>query len=68
LVAEGQRDAGAIAARMRELIGTAADVRIDYVALVDPETLQPVETITGRTLAALAVRIENTRLIDNCII
>ncbi len=68
LAAEGQRSAEAIAARMRELIGTAADARIDYVALVDPETLQPVETLTGRTLAALAVRIENTRLIDNCIL
>ena len=68
LVQQGQRDTGAIAARMRELIGTAEDASIDYVALVDPETLQPIETITGRTLAALAVRIENTRLIDNCII
>ena len=55
----------AIAARMRKLIETAEDARIDYVALVDPETLQPVETIAGRTLAALAVKIENTRLIDN---
>jgi pantoate--beta-alanine ligase len=68
LVQEGQRSAEAIAARMRKLIGTAADARIDYVALVDPESLQPVETITGRTLAALAVRIENTRLIDNCLL
>ena len=53
---------------MRELIETAEDARIDYIALVDPDTLQPVETITGRTLAALAVKIENTRLIDNCLL
>ncbi len=68
LVAGGQRRAGEIAARMRELIETAEDARIDYIALVDPETLQPVETIAGRTLAALAVKIENTRLIDNCLL
>ena len=68
LVEEGQRDARAIAARMRELIETAEDARIDYVALVDPDTLQPVETIAGRTLAALAVKIESTRLIDNCLL
>jgi pantoate--beta-alanine ligase len=68
LVEEGQRDARAIAARMRELIETAEDARIDYVALVDPETLEPVETIAGRTLAALAMKIENTRLIDNCLL
>ena len=34
--------------------------------LVDPETLDPVEELSGCTLAALAVRIEGTRLIDNC--
>ena len=68
LVAGGERDARRIAARMRELIETAEDARIDYVALVDPETLLPVETIAGPTLAALAVKIENTRLIDNCVL
>lgn len=68
LVAEGQRDAEAIAQRMRDLILMAGDARIDYVALVAPETLESVTTISGPTLAALAVKIENTRLIDNCIL
>ncbi len=68
LVAEGARDAAAIAAQMRETITEAEDARIDYVALVDPETFEPVETIRGPTLAALAVRIENTRLIDNAVL
>jgi pantoate--beta-alanine ligase len=67
-VAEGHRDAGRIISQMRTLIETADDARIDYVALVDPNTLQPVEQITGPTLAALAVKIENTRLIDNCLL
>ena len=53
---------------MREAIDTAEDARIDYIALVDPETLLPVARITGPTLAALAVKIENTRLIDNCVL
>ena len=65
LVEQGEQNSREIAARMREMIEAAGDVRIDYVALVDPDTLEPVETIVGRTLAALAVRIENTRLIDN---
>ncbi len=68
LVAGGQRRAAEIVRRMREVILTAEDARIDYVALVDPETLLPVETVAQPTLAALAVRIENTRLIDNCIL
>lgn len=68
LVDAGERNADVIAARMREVIETAEDARIDYIAIADPETLEPVETITGPTLAALAVKIENTRLIDNCIL
>ncbi len=68
LVAEGQRDAAEIIAQMRGVIETAEDARIDYVALVDPDTLEPVATIAGRTLAVLAIKIENTRLIDNCIL
>lgn len=68
LVAQGNRNATEIAARMRDVIETAEDARIDYIALADPDTLQPLETITGRTLAALAVKIENTRLIDNCLL
>jgi pantoate--beta-alanine ligase len=68
LVAQGERDASKIAAEMQKTIETAEDARIDYIALVDPDTLQPVRTLTGQTLAALAVNIENTRLIDNCVL
>lgn len=68
LVARGEDDARAIAEQMRQRIRTADDARIDYVALVDPETLQPLDRIRAPALAALAVRIENTRLIDNCIL
>ena len=66
LVHGGERSAAVIAARMRERIEAVEPAQIDYIALADPETLQPIESITGRTLAALAVRIDNTRLIDNC--
>jgi pantoate--beta-alanine ligase len=65
LVDQGERSAAAVADKMRELIVSAEDAKIDYVALVDPETLQPVDEIRAPTLAALAVRIGRTRLIDN---
>lgn len=68
LVAAGQRDTRAIADEMRRLVLTAEDAQIDYIALADPETLDPIEEIRGPTLAALAVRIEGTRLIDNCLL
>jgi pantoate--beta-alanine ligase len=68
LAASGERDAARVLGRMRAIIASAEDARIDYVALVDPETLEGVDRIEGETLAALAVRIENTRLIDNALL
>jgi len=41
---------------------------IDYVAAVDPVTLKTVDMITAPTLLAVAVRVGNTRLIDNLIV
>lgn len=64
LVAQGQRDAACIARQMTETL-LAAGGQIDYVALVDPDTLAPANHIAGPVLAALAVRFDGTRLIDN---
>ncbi|BBD09619.1 pantoate--beta-alanine ligase [Desulfovibrio ferrophilus] len=41
---------------------------IDYLELVDPENIQPVQTLTGPTLAAVAVRLGKARLIDNLLL
>jgi len=68
MVAGGERDAAAIVERMREQVLSAEEAKIEYVALVDPDTLEPVSEIRGRTLAALAVRIGGTRLIDNLVV
>jgi pantoate--beta-alanine ligase len=64
-VATGQRDAAAIAAAARaEMNG----VDPEYLALVDPDSFQPVQTVDGRVLVAVAARIGVTRLIDNTIV
>jgi pantoate--beta-alanine ligase len=68
LVAGDQRDAATIAERMREMILSAGSAKIDYVALVDPDTMEPVGQIGSKTLAAVAVRFGDTRLIDNCLL
>lgn len=39
--------------------------KIDYVEIVNSENLEPIETIKGKVLIALAVYIGKTRLIDN---
>jgi pantoate--beta-alanine ligase len=68
LVRGGELRGEVILARMRDVLLAAGEARIDYLALVDPRTLQPVDAIHAPTLAAMAVRIEKTRLIDNCIL
>jgi pantoate--beta-alanine ligase len=42
--------------------------KIDYIAIVDPESLDPLEKIQSHTLIALAVYVGKTRLIDNILI
>ncbi|OGD31749.1 MAG: pantoate--beta-alanine ligase [Candidatus Aminicenantes bacterium RBG_19FT_COMBO_58_17] len=61
----GERAAGPIRERLSSAIAAESLARIDYVEIVDPSSLEPVERIDGEALVALAVYIGKTRLIDN---
>lgn len=50
---------------MTEIINTEPLAKIDYVSVVDANTMQPVHEITSPVLVAMAVYIGSTRLIDN---
>lgn len=54
-------------AEIRKVIENEPLAKIDYVELVDWNTLKPVETVSGEVLCAVAVYIGKTRLIDNFI-
>lgn len=64
-IAAGERDAAAIERAARTALN---GVEPEYLALVDPDTFQPVQTVDGRVLVAVAARIGATRLIDNTIV
>ena len=64
----GERDAGTVTRAMQRSITDAGPARVDYISVVDPETMQPVERIAGPVLLALAVHIGATRLIDNLLV
>lgn len=68
-VADGQRQADRIKTIIQKIIAKESLARLEYAAVVDFETLEPVKTIQpDRTLIALAVFIGKTRLIDNIIV
>lgn len=67
MVMEGETDVARIEDAMREKINAEPLARIDYVEIVDGRTMQPITTVQKPMLAAIAVYIGKTRLIDNFI-
>jgi pantoate--beta-alanine ligase len=64
-VEAGERDAERVLTAARDAM---QDVTPEYLALVDPDSLEPVRTVNGRVLLAVATRVGTTRLIDNTIV
>ncbi len=64
-VKNGERDAEKIMDLARDILGTGSDMRVDYLSLCDPQTLEDVALIQKETLMAMAVWVGKTRLIDN---
>ncbi len=64
-IAEGERDSAVVADRIRKQILAAGPAVIQYVEIVDPRTLRPVDRIQAEVRIILAVLIGNCRLIDN---
>jgi pantoate--beta-alanine ligase len=67
LFAAGEHSAEKIKAEICGMIGKTSG-RIDYIELVDSETLQPVEIVERQALIALAVKFSGARLIDNVVL
>lgn len=61
----GVQDAYEIAAWLRQSIAVQPLAQVDYAVVVDPETLQEIDTIERGGLAAVAVTFGKVRLIDN---
>ena len=65
LVGRGERSAPAFATAARNVISQAPLARIDYLEVVNAETLQPIAEIGADSLIAVAAFFGQTRLIDN---
>ena len=67
-VRSGERRVRSLVEAMRRLIHGNSGARIDYVAIVDADTLEPRSWLRGRMAVLLAVRVGRTRLIDNLLV
>lgn len=61
----GERNPAVILAAMNEHVRTEPLAVIDYISIVDTQTLEHLKHISGAALVAMAVRFGKTRLIDN---
>lgn len=64
----GEYDAAMLEQLGWEILAMEPEVRVDYLAIVDPERLEPVAVAESGTVAAVAARVGSTRLIDNAIL
>ena len=65
----GERDCDRLRALLTDMLGTEPRIKVDYAAIVDAATLEPVgrldRTDSSETLVALAAFVGRARLIDN---
>jgi pantoate--beta-alanine ligase len=64
----GERDAARLAAIGTQVIALEPGARLDYFAIVDADTLEPVDAVSRGTLIAVAAWVGATRLIDNIVL
>jgi pantoate--beta-alanine ligase len=65
MIAAGERQSVTLVRRGMEILNTAGGIRVDYLAVVDANTLIPVTSVDRGTLVAVAAYVGSTRLIDN---
>ena len=65
---QGERNAGKLIAAGKQEFTKEAAVRLDYLEIVDPETLEPRLSVSDRSLIAVAGFVGSTRLIDNILL
>ena len=64
--ADGLDDPDLLISEIRDIISANSGVSIDYISVVDKDTLSDKEVIDSQSVLALAIKVGGTRLIDNC--
>lgn len=64
----GEKTAAKLISAAKEIFAGEPAVTLDYFEIVDPDTLDPVERMSQKTLVAVAAYVGTTRLIDNIVL
>jgi pantoate--beta-alanine ligase len=64
----GERDAEMLRGTMKEVLTREPLAHVQYVSCADHDTLEELDTVTGKALLSMAVFIGKTRLIDNVVL
>ncbi len=54
--------------QMRKILNQIPSAKIEYISIVNAETLESIDQVAGKVLAAVAVKVGSTRLIDNILV
>ena len=68
MLLSGERDTEKIKNEMRKFLESAKLIKIQYIDIVDADTLKPLKNAQGRVMVALAAFLGRARLIDNIIV
>jgi len=68
LVDSGELDVSRIIEAMQTVLREVPALQVEYVSLADAESLEAIDRVNGRVLAAIAARLGSTRLIDNIVV
>ena len=64
----GEKNAQRLINIVKQNLNKVSEVKIQYVELVDPDSLQPINAIESTGLLAIAAYLDSTRLIDNIVL
>jgi pantoate--beta-alanine ligase len=68
VILSGMNDVAAIERVMRQTIEQASTIHVEYLAVCDPDSLEPLSVVSARAVLLGAVRIGSIRLIDNLLV
>ena len=67
-IRDGEVDTNRLVNAAKRIFAEEPEVRVDYIAMVDPDTLDPINDVANGALIAVAAYVGSTRLIDNVVI